>query len=150
MRKTLLIVAGILVVAAIGLGIWLYYGGPSAKIKNENPIKVAELSSESEETLGTILYPGAKVISELSKTDGVAKATFETDNSLEGVINIYSQDLVNRYPNDSISRQNSRKKDTLNNTAITLTCSTKTAKITVTAWATKEGMTEFEITKEKI
>lgn len=139
MRKRLLIVLGLLIVVVAGLAIWNFSGGLPVQIKNTTPTTVGALQTDQEKALGTIIYPGAKTLS---------GSFFEVPDSLDGVVGIYSQDLVNRYPNYSVTKRTIRQADALNKRAIVLTCSGPSGKITLKAWATKTGFTDFEIAKE--
>lgn len=152
MKKWLIVVILILVALVIGLGIWQYFGAVKfipTSVKNETPIKVADLKNESEQAIGTIIYPGvASDKVEILKNDLAQKVTFEVTDSLAGVINIYSQDLSNRYLNYSITKKEIRKTDALDKKATVLSCSSSNGKLVITAWASNKGLTTIEIQKD--
>ncbi len=146
MRKTLLIVIGVLLLGAIGTGIWYY----TVKKKEEKTsglrnINVASLSSNEEKKIATIYYPGAKVLSDAKQEGSNNKAVFETTDSMDGAANIYYQDLLNRYKSYNVTKKTVKKTDALNKKATVITCSGKTGKITITIWAKTNGMTQVEV-----
>lgn len=148
--KWLVVVLVVLIVLALGLIIWNYFisdvNYATKTIKNTTPIKVAELSTDKEKTFGTIIYPGvAEESITITKNNLADKATFEVTDSLDGVINIYSQDLINRYPDATVTKKEIKKSDARDKKAVTISCITKTDKIYVTAWENTSGRTSVEI-----
>lgn len=146
--KMLLIVLAVLAIAVIVFGGWSYFGGPARTLKNKMPIVVSQLTDEREIALGTIIYPGAKIISQIQKDGSMTKASFEVPDSFDAVINTYAQDLLNRYPEFKATKQSIRKDEALNNLATVLTISSPTGKIIITSWPNLQGLTTFEILKD--
>lgn len=150
--KRLLVVLAILAIVALALGVWQSSGGIKfipVTVKNENPVKVGELKNDKEKAIGTIIYPGldAEKI-ELLKNDLAQKVSFNVKDSPEGVINIYSQDLLNRYSDATVTRKEIQKSDALDQKATVLTASRQSGKITVTVWANPNGLTSVTVEKE--
>lgn len=152
LTKWLLVILGILVIVVAVLSFRQYFkdvGFLSNTLKNETPIKVGELKDDNEKAIGTIIYPGVENETvEILKNNLAQKVTFEVTDSLDGVINIYAQDLLNRYANASVARKEIKKSEALNQKATVLTCSSQTGKITVTIWSNNKGLTSVEIEKE--
>jgi hypothetical protein len=110
-------------------------------IVNVNPL------SDQEKDLGTIIYSSAKMKGEVTKTSSQASATFESPDTLNGVIRIYEQDLLSRYRNYDLRKDDIQKSDALKGQATKLTLEGKVGSITVTAWPTTDGTTDFTITR---
>lgn len=153
--KRLLVILGILIVVVVSLGLWLYFSGKMptnqwipTKLKNETPIVVSELKDDKEKALGTVIYSAAKIISDVHQIDRFNTITLQSPDSLNGVINIYSQDLLNRYPKYSVTKQEISKEGALNEKMIRLTCSGPNGKIVIDAWAIKNGLTSIYIMKD--
>lgn len=151
--KLLLIILAILVIVAITMGIWqIFYSGIKfvpVSIKNDSPVVVRPLASEKEQTIGTIIYPGVNRENiTVLKNDLAQKVTFDVQDSPDGVINIYAQDLLNRYGDIDVSRKEIQKSDAIGKKAIVLTGSRKTGKIIVTTWLNQNGLTGVTIEKD--
>lgn len=152
MRKILLIVLIVVVVIGIGVGIWYLIRVKVQKFENIDTekvtkINVAELKEDKEKDLGTILYPGAGIISDIAKSN-VVKMVLETADSVDGVVNIYIQDLSNRYRGYKLTKEQIPKSDSLNKKAMLITLTGKTGTLKITIWPTTKGMTDFEIIKD--
>ena len=149
--KRLLVVLIVLLFIALILGIWQYYGGVKfipKTLKNTAPISVQTLEDKEKE-MGTIFYPGTKSEEILVQRNNLAKKiTFEVTDSTSGVINIYAQDLLNRYPEASVTQKEIKKESSLSKKATVLTCTRQAGRITVTAWPNANGLTSVEIEKE--
>lgn len=153
--KRLLIVLGVVLLLAVIVGIWLYFSGrpisfwpTKTTLTNENPVVVRELSSNEEKSIGTIIYAAATIASGPQESGSKNTVTLESPDSLEGVIGIYSQDLLNRYPNYTVTEKEIIKDDALGSKAIVLNCSGPKGNLTVTAWPAKNGLTSIEIEKD--
>jgi len=114
----------------------------AAALRNVN---VAALSNANEKAIATIYYPGAKVITDVAKDGSNEKAVFETTDSVDGAVNIYYQDLLNRYKTYDVTKTTTSKSDALNKKATVITCSGQTGKITITVWGKTNGMTQVEV-----
>lgn len=151
--KWLLVILAVLAIIAITLGIWRFtYDSIKfipISIKNDTPVIVNELKSDQEKAVGTIIYFGIDSTKiEVLKNDLASKVIFNVTDSPQGVINIYSQDLLNRYPKSTATQKEIKKSDALNQKAILLTCSQGKGKITVMAWLSPNGLTSVQIEKE--
>lgn len=149
MRKILWLLLGVMIVGLIGTGIWWLVSRNSlnkeqAAIRN---INVAALKTDSEKAIGTIDYPGGKVITAAAKDGNNEKAVFETTDSSDGAVGIYYQDILNRYKNYSVSKKSITKDDALNKKATVVIVAGQTGTITVTIWPKSNGMTQVEIVK---
>ncbi|MCL5406964.1 MAG: hypothetical protein M1429_00465 [Patescibacteria group bacterium] len=151
--KWLLIILTILVIITVAMSIWRFaYNGINfipTTVKNDTPIVTSNLNGEKEQAIGTIIYPGVdsnKI--EILKNDLAQKIIFETQDSPDGVISIYSQDLLNRYKNATCSKKEIKKNDATDQKATQLTCSQGNGKIMVTTWFNTNGLTSAQIEKE--
>lgn len=146
-RKFLIIILGIIVVGLIIVGVWaLVQKQVNKKKTNESrTINVSSLTDPKEQKIATIMYPGGKVISDVTQDGSNQKAVFETTDSIDGAAAIYYQDLLNRYKTYDVSKKTIVKSDALNKKAIVIVCSGKTGKITVTVWGKSDGMTQVEV-----
>lgn len=149
MRKWLLIILGVLVL--IFLGLFFGYKSPllisrTEEIQNTRQYQVQPLTDDKEVALGTIIYPAAKVIKDLSKENGT-RATFEVTDNFVAVVQVYIDDLANRYPQNRLTKKEISQKEALNGQAIVLN-SIGSGEITVTVWPTKSGFTDFEISRK--
>ena len=152
MRKILWIVLIIVVVIGIAVGIWYLYRVKVNKFEIINTdsgakINVANLKEDKEKDLGTILYPGAGIINDITKSN-VAKMVLETADSVDGVVNIYVQDLSNRYRGYKLTKEQISKSDALNKKAMLITLTGKTGRLKITVWPTAKGMSDIEIIKD--
>lgn len=151
MRKTLLIILGVVIIAGIGIGIWALF--QKAAVTKEQVtmrnINVQKLANENETKIGTIIYAGAKMLSEVKEENNNQKVNLETTDSIDGAFNIYYQDLLNRYKDYPVSKKTITKDDALDKKAKVIIVSGQTGKITVTAWPKTNGMTEIEIITSK-
>lgn len=154
LTKWLLIILIVLVAGALGFGIWNYLRTGeipffATALKNENPVKVRGLQNDKETAIGTILYPGIESKNvEILSNNLAQKVTFDVKDSLAGVVHIYTQDLLNRYPNATCTQKEISKNDALNNQATVITCTKGSGKITVTSFANKNGLTSVTIEKQ--
>ena len=76
------------------------------------------------------------------------KITLETTDSVNGAVNIYIQDLFNRYPNYKLTKQDITKTGALDNKGVLISLSGKTGALKITIWGTDKGMTDIEIIKD--
>jgi len=151
MRKILWITLIIVVVIGIGVGIWYLYKVKVNKFEIVNTtstkINVATLKDDKEKDLGTILYPGAGTITDITKSNAV-KMVLETTDSVDGAVNIYVQDLSNRYRGYKLTKEQISKSDSLNKKAMQIILTGKTGTLKITIWPTAKGMTDIEINKD--
>ena len=149
MRKWLLIILGVLVLIFLGLFFWFKSPLPinrTEEIQNTRQYQVQPLTDDKEIDLGTIIYPAAKVIKDLSSESG-SEATFEVTDTFDAVVQVYIDDLANRYPENRLTKKEIGQKEALNGQAIVLN-SIGNGEITVTAWPTKSGFTDFVISRK--
>lgn len=147
LRKVLLIILGVAVLCAVGVGIWTLVNkvSTSKEQKTIRNINVRSLSGDNEKKIATIIYPGAKKDTEV-KTQGQNQVVnLTTTDSVDGAFNIYYQDILNRYKTYEVTKKDITQDDALNKKARVIVCSGQTGTITVTIWANKNGMTQIEI-----
>jgi len=152
LRKVLLIILGVVVLAGISVGIWAFVSHRSTS-DNEIPevrnINVQALASDDEKKLGTIIYNGAKANGDVTTYDARQVALLTTTDSLDGAFNIYYQDLLNRYKSYRVTKKDITKDDALDNKAKELVCYGQTGTITIIIWGDTLGMTQIEIITSK-
>lgn len=142
------IVIGLIII--IGLIYWTLSAPDAKKVNTVNKptntkINVAALSKPGEKSIKTILYPGAKILSPLFSDGTVSKMTFETTDSLGGAVNIYWQDLTNRYDSYKTTKAEIKKDDALRQKAYLVTLNGKQGKVEITLWENNKGKTDIEI-----
>lgn len=147
LRKVLLVILGIIIVAGILIGIWALVvsrqeGKEQKALRN---INVQALANDNEKDLGTLIYGGAKLIGEVATENNNNVANLETTDSLDGAFNIYYQDLLNRYKNYEVSKKDITKENAVGKKAKVIIVSGATGKITTTIWGKSNGMTQIEI-----
>lgn len=147
LRKVLWIILGVIVIFAIGTGIWTLTKKSSASKQQEaiRNINVRSLSGDNEKKIGTIIYPGTKSEVKVKTDNKNQTVNLATTDSVDGAFNIYYQDILNRYKTYSVTKKDITKDDALNKIAHVIVCSGQTGTITVTIWADKSGMTQIEI-----
>lgn len=149
----LIVVLGVLVIAVLGLMLYGSINKQSVfnifpeKLKNTNPTKVATLDSR-EENIGTVIYSAAKVIGDIKNINDKYITELELTDSVDGVTNIYAQDLLNRYPDLSVTKQVNSFSDATDNKSTILKCKGKSGSITITVWSKKNGKTAVKIEKD--
>ena len=149
-RKVLLIILGILILVIISIFIYDQTNQYiEEKAETNTNINVAVLSSDKEQSLGTIIYSGTNIINDFKSDNNINSIILETPDSLTGAANIYYQDLLNRYKNLDVDKKQIKKDGALNNKATEISCKTSNGKIAVTVWQTKEGKTQIEIKNDK-
>lgn len=147
-RKILLIILAIVLIVLIAVAVWALVKRQVDKKKSEEALRninVAALSTAKEKLLGTIYYPGGKIISDATQEGSNEKATFESTDSMDGASSIYYQDLLNRYKNYDVSKKTISKDDSADGKATVITCSGQKGKITITIWTKKDGLTQIEV-----
>ncbi|KKQ74669.1 MAG: hypothetical protein US94_C0001G0070 [Berkelbacteria bacterium GW2011_GWB1_38_5] len=150
MRKKLIIIFVILIVVVAILALVDFFIKKTnnyQSISNQPKVNVATLKDGNETALGTISYPGAKTVVDISKAEQ-NKITLETTDSVNGAVNIYIQDLFNRYPNYKLTKQDITKTGALDNKGVLISLSGKTGALKITIWGTDKGMTDIEIIKD--
>lgn len=146
-RKFLIIFLGVIIIGLIIVGVWSLFQKQVSKKKSNEPrdINVSTLTEPEEQKIATIMYPGGKVIADVTQDGSNQKVIFETTDSPDGAAAIYYQDLLNRYKTYDVSKKTITRNDSLNKKAIVIVCSGKTGKITVTVWGKTDGMTQVEV-----
>lgn len=147
LRKILFIILGVIVLCAVGVGIWALSNRASVskEQKTIRNINVRSLSGDNEKKIGTIIYPGAKKDSKVETEDQNQVINQTTTDSVDGAFNIYYQDILNRYKTYEVTKKDITKDDALDKSARVIVCSGQTGTITVTIWANKNGMTQIAI-----
>lgn len=146
-KKVLLVILGVVLLIAIGIGIWMLVSkvSVSKEQKSIRNINVRTLNDDNENKIGTIIYAGAKKDGEV-KTDGNNQVVnLTTTDSVDGAFNIYYQDILNRYKTYNVTKRDITKDDALDKKARVIVCSGQTGTITITIWANKNGMSQIEI-----
>jgi len=147
LRKVLLIIFGVIILCAVGVGIWALVNKASIskEQKTIRNINVRSLNGDNEKKIGTIIYPGTKSEVKVKTDNKNQTVNLATTDSVDGALNIYYQDILNRYKTYSVTKKDITKADALNKSARVIVCSGQTGTITVTIWADKSGMTQIEI-----
>lgn len=151
LRRILWIILGVVVIAALGVGIWALANRVSVSKEQKaiRNINVRSLADESEKAIGTIIYAGAKKDSEVKATDSDQTINLTTTDSVEGAFNIYYQDILNRYKTYDVTKKTIAKSEALNKEARVIVCSGQSGTITATIWGDTKGMTHVEIVTSK-
>ena len=153
LRKSLLMILGVILLVGIGVGIWYFLDkkatSETAKDEPARNINVQALGSDDEKKIGTIIYGGAKLDGEIKTGSKDQTVNLITTDSLDGAFNIYYQDITNRYKTYSVTKKDITKDDALNQKARVMVCTGVTGKITVTVWGDTSGMTHIEIVTSK-
>ena len=147
LRKVLLIILGIIVLAAIGVGIWSF-SNKSSVLEEQKVIRninVRPLANDNEKKIGTVIYPGAKDDSKVETENQNQVVNLTTTDSVDGAFNIYYQDILNRYKTYEVTKKDITKNDALNQKARVIVCSGQTGTITITLWPTVDGLTQIKI-----
>lgn len=144
--KALLLILGLVLIS--GVFFWWNYTRPKT-IKNTAPVTVRELKDATEKALGTIIYPSAGQIPKVEEQNAASQTSFEVPDSIDGVVGIYSQDLLNRYPKNNLTLKSIKRDDSLGGKASVLTSESAGGKLMITAWANKNGFTSIIIQKDK-
>jgi len=147
LKKILLIVLAVVLLVAIGVGIWSLASrnSTSSEQKTIRNVNVRSLDGDDEKKLGTIIYAGAKKDGDLKTNDKNQTINLITTDSVDGAFNIYYQDILNRYKNYAVSKKTITKDDALDKQARVIVCAGQTGSITITIWANQGGLSHIEI-----